>query len=937
MDFDLSRLGDKRFEHLTQSLAIKYLGAGTKIFGDGPDGGREAEFEGDFDIQTGAQWVGYGVLQAKYKEHLDGMPHDQTWLLARVRKELKSWANPQSTRKRKPEYLLIATNVRLSGVASTGGLDKLDDLFDEFKSLGIKGHAVWHADTLGRLIENAHDVRKAYADLLLPGDVITRLHEMLQEGEEKIEQAWLAHAGRALRADHAVALGESGDAANTPLELENVAVDLPAHLRTSDDERDKEVDALEAIVGRADNVLAPSLKAAHKNRFVLLGGPGQGKSTLARLICQIYRVGILATHNQAAVVAEVKDAAARMRAAFDEAGLPTPTLNRIPVHISLPVYADLISGGDDTSLLRHMTSVVNKGASDPLSDGEMKKLLRSWPSIVVLDGLDEVSSPNVREDVIERITDFMAEMAGVSADVILISTSRPLGLGLSLPPRYYDYLDLIRLDADRALAYANRFLKVRHPHDPERQAIVAERLSDATQAATTSKLMETPLQVTILALLLERRNRAPSSRYTLFSGYYEVIYEREINKPGWIGGLLEEHKVHINALHENAGLAIHRKAELAGEADSVLSHEELSSIAQALLTNDGWTVAEAASLADKIVEISAERLVLIVPRGDGVGFEVRSLQEFMAARALSSGSDYTIPQRLQVLATSAHWRNTWLLAAGRVFAERPALRAEITGIVDAIDNDSFAALLATPGARLAIDLIDDGLSAAAPMYELRLVNSAMRLLDGPPTREIMRLALLLRQRMDESEQIRHQVELQVDQRAVAGTVPLSTLVFLGRLASAQTGGVAEWARLRRNRLNQAISDEFEDDELDFEASGLSHHYPQAPWPPGIGPNDVHPMKLDPELLAAAKIEDFPLTYKVGGGGLQARLRHSLGSFDKKLTTNPAGLREIVANVVRNFPPKRWREAEIWRNTLMVAIERDETTALLDAVTDEPTT
>ncbi len=73
MDFDLSRLGDKRFEHLTQSLAIKYLGAGTKIFGDGPDGGREAEFEGDFDIQTGARWVGYGVLQAKYKEHLDGI------------------------------------------------------------------------------------------------------------------------------------------------------------------------------------------------------------------------------------------------------------------------------------------------------------------------------------------------------------------------------------------------------------------------------------------------------------------------------------------------------------------------------------------------------------------------------------------------------------------------------------------------------------------------------------------------------------------------------------------------------------------------------------------------------------------------------------------------------------------------------------------------
>lgn len=65
MDYDLGRLGESQFEHLTQSLAIAQLGAGVEIFGDGPDGGREASFKGDFDMQTGVRWSGYCVLQVR--------------------------------------------------------------------------------------------------------------------------------------------------------------------------------------------------------------------------------------------------------------------------------------------------------------------------------------------------------------------------------------------------------------------------------------------------------------------------------------------------------------------------------------------------------------------------------------------------------------------------------------------------------------------------------------------------------------------------------------------------------------------------------------------------------------------------------------------------------------------------------------------------------
>jgi len=45
VDYDPTRLGEREFEHLSQALALAVLGAGVSVFGDGPDGGREASFE----------------------------------------------------------------------------------------------------------------------------------------------------------------------------------------------------------------------------------------------------------------------------------------------------------------------------------------------------------------------------------------------------------------------------------------------------------------------------------------------------------------------------------------------------------------------------------------------------------------------------------------------------------------------------------------------------------------------------------------------------------------------------------------------------------------------------------------------------------------------------------------------------------------------------
>jgi hypothetical protein len=45
-DYELTRLGSRAFEQLVVSLCRSELGRGVQVFGDGPDGGREATFDG---------------------------------------------------------------------------------------------------------------------------------------------------------------------------------------------------------------------------------------------------------------------------------------------------------------------------------------------------------------------------------------------------------------------------------------------------------------------------------------------------------------------------------------------------------------------------------------------------------------------------------------------------------------------------------------------------------------------------------------------------------------------------------------------------------------------------------------------------------------------------------------------------------------------------
>ena len=170
---DFSNFSPDSFEQFTQALAIKVLGGGVTIFGNGPDGGREATFNGKLSFPHPPEntWSGYGVIQAKFKENTETTQKDQDWAIAQLERELEKWqANPNRTPK--PEYFIYCTNVKLTP-ATNGGIDRINKVLNTAKSkVGIKDYDVWDGNKLITLIDSQPDIRKRYTHFFTTGDLL---------------------------------------------------------------------------------------------------------------------------------------------------------------------------------------------------------------------------------------------------------------------------------------------------------------------------------------------------------------------------------------------------------------------------------------------------------------------------------------------------------------------------------------------------------------------------------------------------------------------------------------------------------------------------------------------------------------------------------------------------------------------------------------------
>jgi hypothetical protein len=201
-DYTLSGLSTRSFEQLIQALAAKVIGPNIVVFGDGPDGAREATFEGRISYPSdAAAWTGYGIVQAKFLQRSIGVGRDGKWAVRQLNDELKKFGDRRRNL-RKPDYYIFATNVVLTPVSGHGYKDQILSILRSYqKRSDLKGFDVWDYDKIRTFLDNNRDVAISYGAWITPGDVLARVVEALDLQQPKFDHVMANFLQKELASD----------------------------------------------------------------------------------------------------------------------------------------------------------------------------------------------------------------------------------------------------------------------------------------------------------------------------------------------------------------------------------------------------------------------------------------------------------------------------------------------------------------------------------------------------------------------------------------------------------------------------------------------------------------------------------------------------------------------------------------------------------------
>ena len=626
-----------------------------------------------------------------------------------------------------------------------------------WKDIGVKAVDVWPAAKLEDLIAGQEEIRRNFSAWITPGDILNSIIEKIDASDINFEQTIRQALQRSLRKDQFARLRDAGDVADPQIKTSQIFVDLPI-ISTSEYSQEVNSKFVARLTERAKEKFSKDLEKEiyepdlgnqpARNKIVILGGPGQGKSTGSMFAAQLFRACFLynwANSHDAPTFKLINEILARAKSQK----IPGSFAKRFPIYVSLPRFADAISAAREKkkntpSLLQQITDELSLIADINLDKMNLRRWLKLYPWIIIFDGLDEVPSSGERTAIVEAVYDFEGEITVLDADVLMIITTRPQGYNDDFPKNNWEHWALADLSPQEAIDYGEALGRARYPDDSYRRDDLLRSLKAATTKPAISRLMVSPLQVTIMHMIVDTGGSIPNARWSLFNEYFEILRKREKAKGGDNQKIIERNWTILGPIHQRAGLILQTDSEHAGAAQSFLSEQRLLQIIKGYLLEEGHDIAEIEARSVELVQVALHRLVLLAARDEGrITFDVRSLQEFMAAGALTAGlSEHVLP-RLRLIAKTSHWRHVFLIAASRCFSEDVLhhLRTPVVSIAREIEIDGSDLMVRT-GARLAIAMFVDGVGIDHPVSRKMLAHHALELLNCGTQKFDTRLLLI---------------------------------------------------------------------------------------------------------------------------------------------------------------------------------------------------
>jgi hypothetical protein len=500
--------------------------------------------------------------------------------------------------------------------------------------------------------------------------------------------------------ENTIQLSQAGAGGDTRIHLKEIFIDLEVRLHHHDEGQSLEMlqdpklsELKDSFLSRKKVSAAETFLGFDLPRAILIGGPGQGKSTLGQFICQVHRKHILGYSS----------------ASSDNFAGYSPTLARIPFFIILKDFAQwLINLKGAPAFEKYLSFMIEERTGRKLKIEDILQLLKNDPILLILDGIDEVSEPKLLEQVVDLVKEFIGMCEQVlKSNIQIIATSRPTSYHNEF--KEFLHLSLAPLSENKISEYADKWIVSRDLEYAEATTL-RESLKDGLKDPAASLLMSTPLQITIFLLIVQSGKNPPRQREELFHEYLEIIYKRETSKSKTI---IKTEKRLLLGLHQYIGYTLHKRASESADIGAKMQEEEFEEeVLKYLRHNDPYAAIEV--LKEKAVQMineSRQRLVLLVELQKGYyGFELRSFQEFFAAAYLVDTAFENNSQqrfrRFYSIAASPHWKNVALFFAGRIGRVHGGSAAHILEICREIDRDKGGQVLHF-GKWLALDLAVD--------------------------------------------------------------------------------------------------------------------------------------------------------------------------------------------------------------------------------------
>ncbi|MCP1415719.1 hypothetical protein J3D46_005061 [Paenarthrobacter sp. A20] len=421
-----------------------------------------------------------------------------------------------------------------------------------------------------------------------------------------------------------------------------------------------------AIAGATQVLLHPDWAG----NAVLVGGPGQGKSTLLQYVCQFHR-------------------ARRLGKTDYQTDSPATTETiRFPIKIDLRKYAQWAdknvqrAAGKkgknkrenaprgrrsiETYLIEDISEHI--GAHKFTAD-DLVSLLATEPVLLALDGLDEVASVPARLKVIDEIVQMHGRLHSDASDLVILVATRPgSSLQTLTSSGRFPLLHLQRLTPGLRMQYFNRWCDVSGLH-----AATAARLQtvfmDSQHLPHVNELAAYPMQLAILLHLLHRRQLLPQQRTDLYTEYLKTFLDREQTQEK--EPLLRQQRRVLEKTHAYLGWYLQTRAE-EGKSSGSITRADLRDLLRNYLSGNE----EEQALAEDIYSAITDRVLCLVERNDAFEFEVQSLREYFAAVHLfqnltPKGTGNSRDDGLNALLVRPYWMNVCrflmgLLAHGEI-------------------------------------------------------------------------------------------------------------------------------------------------------------------------------------------------------------------------------------------------------------------------------